>query len=158
MEFDLSTARGQTFSPPMDEHANQTVLIYNHLEMLSHFDHIPMGFMNRTNWIPQLEPLIHAPRSEWDEHQFVPQIVGNSEWVDIVVNNRDDKGHPFHLVRLYPNFPCILARLINVCLAWSQFLRAHSTRIPPPSGISHLQPLRPSSSMGRRSLSKAKFD
>ncbi|PMD41239.1 multicopper oxidase [Hyaloscypha variabilis F] len=96
-EFDLATARGQIFSPPMEEHANQTVLIYNHLEMLAHFDHIPMGFMNRTNWVPQEEPLIHLPRSEWDEHQFVPQIKGNSEWVDIVVNNRDDKGHPFHL-------------------------------------------------------------
>jgi hypothetical protein len=97
-EFDLATARGQIFSPPMEEHANQTVLIYNHLEMLAHFDHIPMGFMNRTNWVPQEEPLIHLPRSEWDEHQFVPQFKGNSEWVDIVVNNRDDKGHPFHLV------------------------------------------------------------
>jgi hypothetical protein len=84
----------------MTEQANQTVLIYNHLEMLSHFDHIPMGFMNRTNWVPQKEPLIEIPRAEWDEHQFVPEIRGNMEWVDIVVNNRDDKGHPFHLVRL----------------------------------------------------------
>jgi hypothetical protein len=78
----------------MPEHANQTLLVYNTLEMLSHFDHIPMGFMNRTNWIPQAEPLIQMPRGGWNEHQFVPEIKGNMEWVDIVVNNRDDKGHP----------------------------------------------------------------
>ena len=78
--------------------ANQTLLIYTHLEMLAHYDHIPMGYMNRTNWIPQDDPLIEVSRIEWSEHQFVPVIEGNGEWVDIVVNNLDDKGHPFHLV------------------------------------------------------------
>jgi hypothetical protein len=98
--FDLSIARSPPLLRPMSETVNQTLLIYTNIEMLAHFDHVPKGFMNRTNWIPQAKPLIEIPRSEWDEHQFMPEIRGNGEWVDIVVNNRDDKGHPFHLVRL----------------------------------------------------------
>jgi hypothetical protein len=34
----------------------------------------------------------------WDQNQLVP-CVGVGRWVDIVVNNLDDRGHPFHLVR-----------------------------------------------------------
>jgi hypothetical protein len=37
-------------------------------------------------------------RGMWDQNQPVPGVeVGR--WVDIVVNNLDDRGHPFHLVR-----------------------------------------------------------
>lgn len=100
--FDLSTARSidQQTMPPT---ANQTILIYTHIEMLAHYDHVPMAYMNRTNWIPQSPPLITLPISEWDDHQFMPEIMGNGEWVDIIVNNLDkDAGHPFHLVILYP--------------------------------------------------------
>lgn len=67
--------------------------------MLSDFDHIPVGYMNQTNWKPQPEPLISLPREQWDEHQFMPEIRAKDNWVDIVVNNLDEKGHPFHLVR-----------------------------------------------------------
>jgi hypothetical protein len=98
--FDLSTARSPPLSPSMSETVNPGFLIYANMEMLAHFDHVPKGFMNRTNWIPQAEPLIEIPRSEWGEHQFMPDTRRNGEWIDIVVNNRDDKGHPFHLVCL----------------------------------------------------------
>ena len=97
--FDLSTALGPELLEPMPEVAGQTVLVYTHIEMLAHYDHVPMGYMNRTNWIPQVEPLIYLPRVHWDEHQFMPEVEATGEWVDIVVNNIDDKGHPFHLVR-----------------------------------------------------------
>jgi FtsP/CotA-like multicopper oxidase with cupredoxin domain len=90
--FDFSTARSPPLSPSMSETFNQTFLIYANMEMLAHFDHVPKGFMNRTNWVPQAEPLIEIPRSEWDEYQFMPETRGNGEWVDIVVNNHDDKG------------------------------------------------------------------
>jgi hypothetical protein len=77
--------------------------------MLARFDNVPMGFMNTTNWIPQAEPLVQVPRSEWDRHQFVHEIKSSSEWVDIVINNLDDKGHPFHLVSLCHMFlPCLI--------------------------------------------------
>jgi hypothetical protein len=96
--FDLSTARSIDHQA-MPATANQTILIYTHIEMLAHYDHVPMAYMNRTNWIPQSPPLISLLRSEWDDHQFMPEILGNGEWVDIIVNNLDkDAGHPFHLV------------------------------------------------------------
>ena len=98
--FDLSTAIGREMSEPMPRLANQTVLIYTNIEMLAHYDHVPMGYMNRTNWIPQAEPLIYLAREQWDEHQFVPAVKAMDDWVDIVVNNIDDRGHPFHLVHI----------------------------------------------------------
>ncbi|KUJ18043.1 uncharacterized protein LY89DRAFT_696478 [Mollisia scopiformis] len=95
--FDLSTAKGLQ-QQAMPTTANQTILIYTHIEMLAHYDHVPMAYMNRTNWIPQSPPLISIPTSKWDDHQFMPEIHGNGEWVDIIVNNLDkDAGHPFHL-------------------------------------------------------------
>lgn len=97
--FDLSTAIGMEILEPMPQFADQTVLVYTHIEMLAHHDHVPMGYMNRTNWIPQEQALIYLPREQWDEHQFMPPVQATGEWVDIVVNNIDDKGHPFHLVR-----------------------------------------------------------
>jgi hypothetical protein len=75
--FDLSTTRSPPLSQSISERANQTLFIYTNIEMLAHFDHVPKGFMNRTNWIPQAQPLIDIPRSEWDEHQFMPEIRGN---------------------------------------------------------------------------------
>jgi hypothetical protein len=99
--FDLSTAVSPPFAEtadPMPEVADQTVLVYTHIEMLAHYDHVPMGYMNRTNWKPQAEPLIYLPREQWDENQFMPVVEATGDWVDIVVNNIDDKGHPFHLV------------------------------------------------------------
>ncbi|KAF8854167.1 hypothetical protein BDZ45DRAFT_716300 [Acephala macrosclerotiorum] len=95
--FDLPTARSAQ-QQPMPATVNQTLLIYTHIEMLAHYDHVPMGYMNHTNWAPQTSALLSLPKGEWDEHQFMPEIVGNGEWVDIIVNNLDkDAGHPFHL-------------------------------------------------------------
>jgi hypothetical protein len=125
----------------MPEQANETVLIYNTLEMLSHFDHIPMAFLNGTNWVSQVEPLISVPRTEWDERQFVPEIKGNMEWVDIVVNNRDDKGHPFHLVSqlpFLPSFNLIFSIKSNIFSARTRFLRPYPPLIPAPSRLSNL--------------------
>jgi len=48
--------------------------------------------------------LIELDREEYDVHQLIPYVpIGREgttgKWVDIVVNNLDEKGHPFHLVR-----------------------------------------------------------
>ena len=43
---------------------------------LAHLHYIPHGFFNQTSWKPQSEPnlpLILLNRTQWDEHQFVPQ-------------------------------------------------------------------------------------
>jgi FtsP/CotA-like multicopper oxidase with cupredoxin domain len=104
--FELSAAVGMEILEPMPQSADQTVLVYTHIEMPAQYDHVPMGYMNRTNWIPQEQPLIDLPRAQWDEHQLMPAVEATGDWVDIVVNNIDDKGHPFHLVKsiILPSF------------------------------------------------------
>ncbi|KAG0648377.1 Diphenol oxidase 2 [Hyphodiscus hymeniophilus] len=82
---------------PMPESAGQTILVYTHIEMPAHDDQVTIGYMNQTNWIPQVEPLLYVPREQWDNHQFMPTVKATEDWVDIVVNNFDDQGHPFHL-------------------------------------------------------------
>jgi FtsP/CotA-like multicopper oxidase with cupredoxin domain len=80
-----------------------TFVLYTKTLKLSQFNNHPMGFMNRTSWQPQsnpTQPLLTLPRSQWDKNQLVPWIeLANSGplWIDIVLNNLDDGGHPFHL-------------------------------------------------------------
>jgi hypothetical protein len=101
--FNMSEASGAALGQPLQALPDQIVLIYTKIEMLSHFANVPMGFLNRTSWAPQARPLTETHRAEWDDNQMVPWIDGPSndtepKWVDIVVNNLDEKGHPFHLV------------------------------------------------------------
>nr|POE72045.1 laccase-1 [Quercus suber] len=83
--------------------ADETVLIYVKTQKLAHLDNTPLGFINNTSWHPQASPsgaLATLDRSQWDSNQFVPLVYSNPEtpiWVDIVVNNLDEEGHPFHL-------------------------------------------------------------
>ena len=73
---------------------------------LAKFSNKPKGFMNHTSWQAQSSPnlpLLALPRSSWDVNQLIPWIPpvdpksGQAQWVDIVLNNLDDGGHPFHL-------------------------------------------------------------
>jgi hypothetical protein len=71
------------------------------MEVLARLGNVPSGFINRTTWAPQTspaKPLIEIERGMWDQNQLVP-VVEVGKWVDLVVNNLDDRGHPFHLVR-----------------------------------------------------------
>ncbi|RFU31596.1 hypothetical protein B7463_g4715, partial [Scytalidium lignicola] len=84
--------------------ADQTILLYTKIEVLARLSNAPRGFINRTTWAPQAspnKPLIELHRSEWDKNQLVPWVgledSSKTKWVDIVVNNLDEKGHPFHL-------------------------------------------------------------
>ena len=82
------------------------------MEILARLGNVPVGFINRTTWVAQsspLEPLMNLPREDWDKNQLVPWIPVSRDklkatWVDIVVNNLDEKGHPFHLVRIQYSF------------------------------------------------------
>lgn len=107
--FDISTLTGITASKQLSPKPDQTILIYTKMEVLAHLGNVPSGFINRTTWTPQSSPLINLDRSEWDKHQLVPRIPispdpVNETWVDIIVNNLDEKGHPFHLVCPLPRF------------------------------------------------------
>jgi hypothetical protein len=79
------------------------ILLYTKIEILSEFRNIPIGFINRTSWGMTRAsplPLLALNRHGWGK-AFVPRIdSGPNVWVDIVLNNMDDRGHPFHLVGL----------------------------------------------------------
>ncbi|PWY90011.1 laccase [Aspergillus heteromorphus CBS 117.55] len=90
----------------LPDKAEQTHVVYTKIEKLSRNHNIPYGFFNRTSWKPQTgNPLIQLPQEQWDENQLVmstgpsisPPGPDNATWVDLVVNNLDDNGHPFHL-------------------------------------------------------------
>lgn len=81
------------------------VQIYTKIELLAHLENRPRGYINHTYWIPQEDdPLISTPRKQWNEHQqvpFIPLAKKKDTWVDLVINNVDELGHPFHLVSRY---------------------------------------------------------
>lgn len=81
--------------------ATQTILLYTKVEILAEYSNIPKGFINRTSWAEpdsSTPPLLETDRKDWKNH-FIPRIqASNDTWVDIVLNNIDEKGHPFHLV------------------------------------------------------------
>ncbi|KAJ5535848.1 hypothetical protein N7513_009034 [Penicillium frequentans] len=79
---------------------DQTFVVYTKIQKLSFNHNMPFGIFNKTTWSPQedpLIPLIGLPRTKWDKNQFAITIGPDPAWIDIVVNNLDDGGHPFHM-------------------------------------------------------------
>ncbi|KAL4896570.1 multicopper oxidase-domain-containing protein [Aspergillus ambiguus] len=105
---DLPSAEHVLSRLPQTATVNTTEVVYTKIQKLSIRHNVPYGFFNRTSWLPQADPpiaLINLQRDKWDKNQFgitvnVPHETGTShdaDWVDLVVNNLDDGGHPFHL-------------------------------------------------------------
>ncbi|OOF95289.1 multicopper oxidase [Aspergillus carbonarius ITEM 5010] len=101
---DVATKKSLLSTLP--EKSQQTHVVYTKIEKLSRNHNIPYGFFNRTSWKPPIgTPLINLPREEWDENQLVISSGASTSqpnhdkgiWIDLVVNNLDDSGHPFHL-------------------------------------------------------------
>lgn len=99
--FDLSALNGTELAILQPMKSNTTVLLYTRMEILARLGNVPAGFINRTTWAPQMKPLISTPRNLWEKNQLVPKVTLSPSpeitWVDIIVNNLDEKGHPFHL-------------------------------------------------------------
>lgn len=99
--FYLQTAKSlDSIDRVIPETADFTLLLYTNTLKLSHLSNIPHGFMNRTSWKPQSPFLLSLPRPQWNSDQFVPHIPlpGTGPiWIDLIINNLDDGGHPFHL-------------------------------------------------------------
>ncbi|KAF2482895.1 putative laccase [Neohortaea acidophila] len=83
--------------------ADHTIVLYAITQRLAHLNNQPLGFINSTTWQPQAsppKPLVFLGRPQWDKHQLVPHIPYKPSkplWIDIVLNNLDEEGHPFHL-------------------------------------------------------------
>ncbi|KAI9695153.1 MAG: hypothetical protein M1820_008859 [Bogoriella megaspora] len=103
--FDLSTATAlrpwAASYPPLVVSPANTIVLYTNTLMLAHQNNVPMGYINHTSWRSSSAPLILQPRTYWENGtQFVPFIPYSDHehaFVDIVINNLDDSGHPFHL-------------------------------------------------------------
>jgi hypothetical protein len=96
--FNLGDASGAPVSIPSS--SEETFLLYTKIEILSEYSNIPKGFINRTFWETPSEafPLREMGRGDWGNSWIPWTGPGKSNWIDIVVNNMDDKSHPFHLV------------------------------------------------------------
>ena len=96
-QFDLQTAKGPNLAQPLPD-ARESILLYSSIQILSHENYRPMGFINRTSWRPLDLPLIAMDRDEWNKQQLVAWTGSEPGWVDLVINNLDGAPHPFHLV------------------------------------------------------------
>ncbi|KAF4631539.1 hypothetical protein G7Y89_g6597 [Cudoniella acicularis] len=101
ISLDLATVSGPPLSPQtLSTTADETFVLYTNVIIVSTNMNMPMGRINRTSWRPQEsppQPLISLDRSVWDANQLVPWTGNSPKWVDIILNNMDTAGHPFHL-------------------------------------------------------------
>lgn len=108
--FDLDAVKSKSVDiEAIPDRANITMVLYSTSVKLAHLSNIPHGFINQTTWKPQSSPpgnLLSLPRSQWDDHQFVPSVPvpstvtsdpSEAPWIDLIINNLDDGSHPFHL-------------------------------------------------------------
>ncbi|KAF2804330.1 uncharacterized protein BDZ99DRAFT_525918 [Mytilinidion resinicola] len=91
-----------TLPTSLPRHADLTLVVYTTTLKLSRLSNVPHGFMNHTSYKPQSDPpypLISLDRSQWDSNQFVPFIPLSPapQTINLIINNLDDGGHPFHL-------------------------------------------------------------
>ncbi|TWU71937.1 hypothetical protein ED733_003469 [Metarhizium rileyi] len=95
----------------VEQQPKQLAVLYSTMKIRAANHNQPVGSLNHTSWITpdaQAQPLLSLEREEWaaivqqptQVHEFdVPWFrdSGANKWVDMVINNFDDKGHPFHL-------------------------------------------------------------
>ncbi|KAJ5786692.1 uncharacterized protein N7503_011904 [Penicillium pulvis] len=94
------TPSASSFLQSLPLRPDRTFVVYTKIQKLSFNHNMPFGIFNKTTWSPQqnpLIPLIGLPRTKWDKNQFAITTGPDSVWIDIVVNNLDDGGHPFHM-------------------------------------------------------------
>ncbi|KHN99837.1 Multicopper oxidase family protein [Metarhizium album ARSEF 1941] len=113
--LDLAHVLGQPLQeaqPGIAKQPSQRAVLYSTMKIRAANHNRPVGSINHTSWVApdaRARPLLTLEREEWETivpqptrvHKFqVPwfQESGADTWADVVVNNFDDKGHPFHLV------------------------------------------------------------
>ena len=102
MKIELQKTHGQHIPEnSVPGQADKTFLLYSTISYLAINQNRPKGDINHTSWATMETrslPLLAFPRDKWpsDPEPFIPATDG-ALWIDIVINNMDDKGHPFHL-------------------------------------------------------------
>ncbi|KAG5993465.1 hypothetical protein E4U52_001934 [Claviceps spartinae] len=92
----------------------QQAVLYSTMNIRSANHNQPVGSINRTSWMTPnssttVLPLLSLDRNSWANaisqltkaHSFdVPwfKVSSPDQWMELTLNNFDDKGHPFHLV------------------------------------------------------------
>lgn len=138
-QFDLQDAQGETIDPKSGVHEkpSNAALFYTTIDIRAKQNNQPVGSVNHTSWIladPAAPPLLALDRTKWDgvtkqpssrQKLHVP-FFHEDEWIDVVVNNGDDKGHPFHIVRSF--FPSFTLNCQLTTLTYSTALTFTSSR------------------------------
>ncbi|KAJ3479850.1 hypothetical protein NLG97_g8215 [Lecanicillium saksenae] len=114
----LSLAEVNGVAMPDDEAAAtkpaETAVFYTTIRNRATHENRPAGLFNHSSWIvkdPFAPPLLATDEDEWVNLAKEPSPLQNftvaafaasakgekTRWMDLVVNNLDDKGHPFHL-------------------------------------------------------------
>ncbi|KAG6041121.1 hypothetical protein E4U41_005923 [Claviceps citrina] len=106
--YDLKNAQGHPSA--LNEAPTDTAVLYTSLGISAFKNDEPWGELNHTSWMwkdPYAKPLLAIDREAWKHgteqanplRTFkVPRFeAGEERWLDLVVNNVDDRGHPFHL-------------------------------------------------------------
>ncbi|KAH8900175.1 hypothetical protein GQ53DRAFT_869529 [Thozetella sp. PMI_491] len=94
--FDLREAAGLSLDSPLPN-PQTTYMIYAKVQVMNQLDDEARSLVNQTIWAPQTLPLLALDRDDWDKHQLVPWTGSQPVWVELVINNIDTTGHPFHL-------------------------------------------------------------
>ena len=146
-ELDITSVKGSTVN--LAPVAPQKAVFYANMELRATLGDRPVGVVNHTSWHvddPYAAPLISKARSEWPTEEeahttrpgqlqlHVPRFEYQQDgdrWIEITINNVDDRGHPFHLVRAIATKTNIELTSVS---ARAQFLRPGSTRLPHSSG------------------------
>lgn len=102
----------------------ETAVLYSAMTIRGANHNRPVATVNHTSWVvsePHKPPLLALDRAQWvdaikqpttAQKLKVPWIkeTGKERWMELVLNNYDDKGHPFHLVSSSvpspPSGPC----------------------------------------------------
>lgn len=112
--FLLSEASGLSQWPGSNptERSIEKAVLYTAMQIRSSFNNRPVGIVNHSSWMiadSKAKPLLALDPKEWSKATKQPssiqklqvpwyQQTGEDRWIELVLNNMDETGHPFHLV------------------------------------------------------------
>ncbi|PHH92493.1 hypothetical protein CDD83_7130 [Cordyceps sp. RAO-2017] len=113
MHFNLAEASGTPLDASLAgmKRPSETAVLYTTMQVRAASHNQPVGTVNHSSWAvadPGRRPLLSLDREEWAEAVTQPTPAqtfktpwfgraGPGGWLELVLNNFDDTGHPFHL-------------------------------------------------------------